>query len=148
MNYEPYLKTVSTHTREVVGEDGELLDIEVRKHTYVVASREEFFHTYSSLLGVFMKMDMPDIRVYGYLLQHLMTGSKIPITKALRLEMSHVIHLNERTIYNTLKVLEEKGLLIKSDKLYQLNPRYAFKGSSSDRLKALKVVLELNVKNK
>jgi predicted transcriptional regulator len=147
--FEPYLKEAALHIKEIIdGNTGESLDIEVRRHTYVVASKEEFFQTYSSLLGVFMKMDMPDIRVYGYLLQHLMTVSKIPITKDLRLEMSSMIHLNERTIYNTLKVLVEKGLLIRYGKLYQLNPRYAFKGSSSDRLKALKVVLELNVKNK
>jgi len=146
MGFDPYLKTITSHTREVVDEDGQLLDIEVRKHTFVVASKEEFFRAYSSLLGIFMKMDMPDIRVFGYLLRYS-EGNKFSITKALRLEMGSIINLNERTIYNTLRSLEDKGLIVFANKLYWLNPRYAFRGSTPDRLKALKVVLELDLKN-
>jgi predicted transcriptional regulator len=102
---------------------------------------------YSAILGVFMDMDMPDIRVYGYLLRYA-SGDKFSISRALRIDMSERIHLNERTIYNTIKVLEGKGLLSQINKLYCLNPKYAFKGSSSNRMKALKVFLELEYKNK
>lgn len=56
--------------------------------------------------------------------------------------------LNERTVLNTLPSLLDKGLLYKySSGLYQLNPRYAFEGSTVDLNNALKAIIELGCKD-
>jgi len=122
---------------------GEILDTEVRKHTYMANTKEEFFIGYSSLIGAFMEMTQSEIRVFGYLLRYA-KGVKFDISKKMRIEMSDVIKLNERTILNTLPILEEKQIIYKYESgLYQLNPRYAFQGSTTDRNNALKTIIEL-----
>lgn len=103
---------------------------------------DEFMMIYPDLLPIIMKMEQSEIRVYGYLLRYA-NGVSFSISKSLREQMGKEIDLNERTIYNTLIVLRDKKLLFFKDGLYQLNPRYAFRGSSADRNNALKAIIEI-----
>lgn len=125
---------------------GEIVDSIIKRHGYIANNKEEFLMVYSGLLGIFMKMEQSEIRVYGYLLRYA-NGISFSISKSLREQMGAEIDLNERTIYNTLIVLSRKGLLFSKDGLYQLNPRFAFRGSSTERLNALKVIIELGCEN-
>ena len=138
-------KIGSTSTETFVDkETGEVMGSVVKQHGYIANSKEEFLMIYSGLLGVFMKMEQSEIRVYGYLLRYA-NGVSFSISKSLREQMGKEIDLNERTIYNTLIVLRDKKLLFFKDGLYQLNPRYAFRGSSADRNNALKAIIEIEM---
>lgn len=143
-----YLKTSMIESEIVVDkETGEVLLEDFKRHTFIANSKEEFFLVYSSLLAVFNDMEKAEIRVFSFLLQYV-DGTKFSVDKSIRLEIAKVTNLNERTVYTTVKSLEKKMLIIKHDTgAYQVNPRYAFKGSTSDRNKALKAIIELGCIN-
>lgn len=108
--------------------------------------KEEKMLLHPSIIGIFTLMEQSEIRVYGYLLRYA-DGTSFAVSKAVRREISKVTTLNERTIYNTLKTLVKKNLLFYIEGLYYLNPRYAFKGSSSIRNDKLKAIIELGCKD-
>jgi predicted transcriptional regulator len=91
-------------------------------------------------------MEQSEIRVFSFLLQYA-NGTKFSVNKPIRLEISKQTELNERTVYNTIKKLEDKKLIFKHDTgAFQVNPRYAFKGSSLERNNQLKLIIELGCK--
>ena len=143
-----FLKTQLTEVNSVVDmETGELIEQITKKHSYLANSKEEFLLLYSSILGIFQKMEQSEIRVFSFLLQYA-NGTKFSVNKPIRLEISKQTELNERTVYNTIKKLEEKNLIFKHDTgAYQVNPRYAFKGSSLERNNQLKLMIELGCKD-
>lgn len=143
-----HLKTsIKEITNVIDSETGELLDTEIKEHTYLANTKEEFFMGYSALIGVFMKMNQAEIRIFGYCLRFA-KGVKFDISKKMRISMAHEIDINERTIHNTLPALLEKKLLfVHTDGLYQINPRYAYRGSTSERNQALQAVLKLHCKD-
>lgn len=139
-------KGVTEVIRDFDSSTGELVGEYKKEHHYLANSKESFFLCYSAIIGVLVEMEQSEVRVFGYLLQYA-DGAKIDITKKLRVEISKVTGLNERTIYNVLPSLIDKGLIFRHDEgLYQLNPRYVFKGSTDSRNKALVVALKLNCK--
>jgi len=140
------IRNILTHVEDVVSEDGELLDRTVKGHKYMAGSREEFLMIYASLLSAFISMSQAQIRVYGYLLRYA-DGAKFAVNKSLRIQMQEEIDINERTIYNTLTELEDKTLIFKHNGIYQINPRFAFRGSTKDRDGALMAIVELGCKN-
>ena len=144
-----YLKTGYVEVENVVDEQGELVATEVKKHTYIADSKEEFFLCYTTLLSVFMNMSVAETRTFAYLLQHYADGSMFHISREIRLLIATITGLNERSIYNIIPFLEDKKVIvkIKDTKLHQINPRYAFKGSTMDRNKQLKMILELHCKD-
>lgn len=139
-------KGVTEIVRDFDSSTGELVGEYKKEHHYLANSKESFFLCYSAIIGVLVEMEQSEVRVFGYLLQYA-DGAKIDITKKLRIEISKVTGLNERTIYNVLPSLIDKGLIFRHEEgLYQLNPRYVFKGSTDSRNKALVVALKLNCK--
>lgn len=138
-----YLETTVVINKET----GEILETEIKQHTYLANAKEDFFLVYSSILGIFNKMEQSEIRVFSFLLQYA-DGTKFSVDKSIRLEISKVTDLNERTIYNTLIKLSDKKLIFKHDSgAYQINPRYAYKGSTLDRNKELQVLFKLGCKD-
>jgi predicted transcriptional regulator len=127
-------------------ETGEEVHLDIKKHSYLSDKKEEFLLLYTSVLAIFNNLDQSEIRVYSVLLENA-DGQIFGIDKPFRNHIAEKTNLNERTVYNTIIKLIEKGLLIKhSIGTYQINPKYAFKGSSRDRNDELKVVLELEYK--
>jgi len=143
-----YLKTGFTTVETVVdSETGEILSENVQKHTYLANTKEDFLLLYSSVLGIFNRMEQTEIRVFSFLLQYA-DGTKFAISKPIRLEIAKVTDLNERTVYNTIKSLVDKNLVAKLPTgAYQVNPRYAFKGSTTNRNQELKAIIELGCKS-
>lgn len=139
-----YLKTNLISTRELVDiETGEIIDYNVNHHKYLANNKEEFMLLYSSILGIFEGLEQSEIRVYGYLLRYA-EGLEFDISKKIRLNIAESTNLNERTVYKTCQSLVDKKLIYKnSNGLYKINPRYAFKGSTSERNAALKAILEI-----
>jgi len=143
-----FLRTGVREVTHTVTNDGEILSTDIKDHKYLVNTKEEFFLCYSALIGAFMEMSAAEIRVFGYLLRYS-SGSYVDVSKKMRIEMSTVINLNERTIFNTMPLLLEKGIVYRNDiGLYTINPKYAFKGSRDERNKALKAIIELELKEK
>lgn len=143
-----FLKTQLTEVNSIVDmQTGELVEQTIKKHTYIANCKEDFLLLYSSILGIFQRMEQSEIRVFSFLLQYA-TGTKFSVNKPIRLEISKQTELNERTVYNTIKKLEDKKLIFKHDTgAFQVNPRYAFKGSSLERNNQLKLIIELGCKD-
>jgi hypothetical protein len=140
-----YLKTSHTNTSTVISSDGEVLEQEVNNIKYLANNKEEFFIIYSSLIGIVEKgMSEAETKLYAHLLQSYNIGAEIGISKQLRINLGKKLDLNERTILNTLGMLSEKKLIYTTSKgIYKINPRYAYKGSTINRNRDLKVVLEV-----
>lgn len=143
-----FLKTELKELETIIDSDtGEVLSTNIKKHSYLANTKEQFFLCYSSVLGIFMEMEQSEIRVFGYLLRYA-DGTKFDLSKKMRIDIADCTNLNERTIYNIIPNIVKKKLIFKHESgLYQINPRYAFKGSSDTRNKELKMILELGYKD-
>ena len=140
-----YLKTAVSETEIVVDTNGEVLDRNIKRHQYLAETKEQFFIGYVSMLALFYEeLTGPEIKVYAYLLAHYNFDSTIAIVKGIKEEMVKKMGGSTRTIDNALSTLTTKHLLYTTGRaIYKLNPRYAFKGSTGERNKLLKVILEL-----
>lgn len=140
-----FLKTgVVDRLRDVDTRTGEVLDEIVRKNKYLAKSKEEFYLVYASLLGIFKKLSHPEVKVYCYLLENHIIGANIAITNKLRVIIGKETKLSSGTVSNALGFLTEKKLIYSPQRgIYKLNPRYAFQGSTTDRNRLLKFVLEV-----
>jgi hypothetical protein len=140
-----YLKPSISETEIVVSEDGEVIERTVRQHKYLAETKEQFFIGYVSMLALFYEeLSGPEIKVYAYLLDHYNFDSTIAIVKAIKEEMVKKMGGSTRTIDNALVTLTAKRLLYSTGRaIYKLNPRYAFKGSTGERNRLLKVIIEL-----
>ena len=139
-------------TNYIATETGELIKTDLKKHTFIANSKEQFFIGYVSLLGIFRNLNGSEIKVYAYLLEKYNSESPISINDTVRKLISKATGVKEGTINNCLCKLSDSSetspLLAKLGKgTYQLNPRYAFKGSTKDRNNSLKTLIELGCKN-
>lgn len=141
----PFLKTSIIDRMTVIdGDSGEILEQREKKYKYLAKNKEEFFIIYTSLIGVFKKLSNPGVKVYCYLLENYNIGTCIAISTQLRGLIGKDLKLGSGTVANTLTELMEKKLIYNVDwGIYKLNPRYAFQGSTADRDKLLRVVLEV-----
>ena len=144
-----YLKTGTVEITNVVDQEtGEIIESNMKRHTYMANTKEEFLLLYVNALPIFMTMSNPAKSVYAYLLKDYTAKSVFEIGSALRSLMSKTLKLGASTIANSLTELTQANLLYSPSKgLYQINPRYAFKGSTSDRREALKAIIELGCKD-
>jgi len=131
---DAYLRTrIKEITRTVDKATGEIEDIEIKSHKYMVNTKEEFLLIYSTLIGVFQKMSTAEVRVYAYLLQYYPAGGKIVINDIIRQDIMNSTNLKAGSINNTLikltsTTLSKHPLLYRLGRgTYQMNPRFAFK---------------------
>jgi hypothetical protein len=141
---QSHLKTGLIEIETVVDEDGLVLQKHTKQNNYLASSKEEFFLCYTSMLGVIIDMTVAEIKTFSYLLERYADGTKFDISKNIRLDIERVTGLKERSIYNIIPKIEAKKAIIRVEDtgLHVINPRYAFRGSSLDRNKQLKFVLE------
>ncbi|HLA59028.1 MAG TPA: replication/maintenance protein RepL [Puia sp.] len=140
-----FLKTGATQTTTIIDQkSGEVLHHGTQKLKYLANSKEEFFIFYSSLIGLIQgDMTGPEIKVYAYLLQRYLIGTEIALPKQLKQNMADFLHLKLGTVNNVLSTLTEKTLVFTNQRaIYKINPRYAFKGSTKERDRMLKGILE------
>jgi hypothetical protein len=143
------LKTASVQTTYIVDkETGEILDEQIKRHTYIAESKEQFYIGYIGMLPIIRDLSGQATKVYAYLLQFEQPGKPIGIIGGIKDEIRKAIgsaSAGNQVIDRCLKELVEANLLIKGDSrgVYYLNPRYAFKGSTKERDKSLKAMIEL-----
>lgn len=143
------LKTGMITVTEVIDkETGELIEQNIKKHTYIANSKEEFMFIYVNALPVFIGLSGPAKSVYAMLLKDYNTKSVFEIGGAMRSHIASYIGIGKSTVANAFTELVNAGFLYSQSKgLYQINPRYAFKGSTSERNDALKAIIELGCTN-
>lgn len=139
----------TTITEIVDGNTGELLDTSVKKHSFLANTKEEFFIGYVSLLASLKKLNWTAIQVYAYILCNYPTSSKLGITTDIKRDMLASIGINAKTIEvinRALRDLTQAHFLVKCEgtsSTYKINPRYAYKGSTTDRNAALLAIIQL-----
>lgn len=136
------LSYVDVSTGEVVGTD-------LKKHGYIANDRESYFLMYSSLVTLFMEdVSLPEVKVYSYLLCNYQIGTTFALNGAVKSVIQEKFKLARKTVDNTLSKLKTKNLVYSpSHTLYIINPRYAYKGSTSNRKSSLKAIIELGCKD-
>jgi len=144
-----YLKTGLITTENFVdASSGEIVGSNTKHHKFIANSREEFMLLYVSVLPIFIEMSGPAKTVYAYLLSNYDTGSVFEIGGGSRAYIADRLKIANSTVANALTELKEKGLIFSQVKsMYQINPRYAFKGSTSARNEALKAIIEVGCDN-
>lgn len=127
----------------VVSEDGEILseEVDVKKFSHTVNSKEEFFLIYSSIFSVFYNLNGVEIKLFARLLE-MFNVTYFAITKPLKVKIAEKIGCAPRSLDNAIKRLIDVGLIYRDEKtVYQINPRYAWKGHTKDREFNLRVFL-------
>ena len=146
---KPHLKTALKEVTEVYDKDtGELLYTNTKKHKYIANNKEQFMLLYVSMLPIFIELSSPAKTVYAYLLANYDSQTVFELGGGSRGYISDKLHLGNSSVANALTELKEAGLIYTHVRgMYQINPRYAFKGSTHDRNNALKAIIELGCKD-
>lgn len=109
---------------------------------------EESFTISTDLLVKIITISNPSISVYFYLLPIYISDKKFIIDGNMRKIIAKTLHRSVSAIANALTELKKENLLVSVDKgMYQINPRYAFKGSTSNRNAALKAIIEIGCRD-
>lgn len=145
---KPHLATgVKEINNYIDFETGELKDSNIKRHKYVVNSKAEFMLLYVNVLPIFMKLSNPAKSTYAYLLCNYDSEIIFEIGGGTRSLIAKTIGISNSAVANGLTELKESSLLYSHSKgMYQINPIYAFKGSTSQRNRVLKAFLELEYK--
>jgi hypothetical protein len=119
---------------------GELVDVSESFTELYTETNEEFCLVYASLWNVIDKHNLgkSDISLLGYLINHYADGTIFCINKAVK-ESAAKLGGKHYTSYNnsTRRLLDKKLIFEVSGRSYKLNPKYAFKGSTNERRKAI-----------
>ena len=144
-----YLKNSSTHTTIITNEDGELIDEKTIVHSYIVDDKETFYLIYSSLIGLLGEISNPAVKVLSYVLLNYKTDTQFEIGGATRNMIADKMKISNSAVANALTELKNNTILYSFNRsVYQINPKYAFQGSTSNRKKALKSIIELRYNKK
>ena len=137
----------------VDAETGELISVPVTKTvSYVAGDKDSFYLIYSKLISLILEdeLSLPDVKVFAYLLKTYGVGVPIILSKSIKEIMIDELKLKMSTINNAISSISNLPtplLFRKASSLYYLNPRFAIKGSSSERDTQMKVLFELGCKN-
>lgn len=147
-------RQVITGTEEVVDtETGELTSVPIAQTiSFVAGTKDEFYLVYSKLISLIIEGQLsgPEIKVYSYLLKTYGVGVPITLGKGIKQIMADLMGIKTGTIDNAISALSSRPvpLLFRKEKsVYYLNPRFALKGSSSERDSQMRILFELGCKN-
>jgi len=146
---QSYLSAGMRERTIIIDKDtGDIISDEVKTHTYIANSREEFMLLYVNILPIFIDLSHPAKSTYAYLLSKYASETIFEIGGGTRSLIANRLGMSLSAVANGLTELKEAGLVYSQNKgMYQINPRYAFKGSTSNRDAALKAIIELGCKD-
>lgn len=133
-----------------ISEDGELLEttVDVKHHKIFVSERETYSMMFGSVIGLLDGLDKISIRVMVWCSQNcLLNSNVINLGKPYRAAMCKEFEMADQTIKNSISILKNKGALIPVGcGTYKLHPRYFWRGDMGTRRKALKYILEIELR--
>ena len=128
-------------------ETGELIDtsVQIKTHTIIVPSKEQFAITYASLIGAIKHLDGVGVKILMYCsLNCTYNSNLISLTKPYIHQISLAFDLSEGSIKSSIrKLVREKILIPQGSGAYRVNPRYFWKGDNNSRHEKMKYVLEV-----
>ena len=139
-----HLKTGTTViTKYVDRETGEILDQEIETSKYLAGSKDEFFLMYSAMINVLKGCNDPEIILLAGLIERYSSGQSFAMTQHLKDEIGVGVNCSVLSFNRAFTELKRANIIVEpKSRLYKINPRFVFKGSSNNRGKHLKVVLE------
>jgi hypothetical protein len=135
--------------RTIDKDTGELLDVNVsRKHDLlVVSSKEQFFYTYHSLIGLINGLDGSAIKLLQWISMNAQYNTNmVSLSKSVCELIKRDIGLSYQTVRNIVVRLKKENVLIPmggKDATYRINPKFFWKGEMNERLKTMKYILEI-----
>lgn len=128
-------------------ETGELIDvaIEQKEHIIIVDDEPAFAMVYTKIIGLIDGLDNTSIKVlmWGILNCNYNTNI-VSFTKPMCDMIGEEYNLKYGSIKNAIsKLSTAKVLLPMGSGMYRINPRYAWKGGSSERKKTMQYVLTI-----
>lgn len=144
-------RTVTNQITTIDTQTGEIVEQIAQQEKQIIAtkkvrSQDEFIMVYLQDLSSFLRIDnVTQIKLLAliwrdiaYVNPNSEEGNIMAILKDDKEKWAKEINVSTRTIDNCLSALIKKELLFsKSRGKYELNPKYYFKGSSSDRKRIL-----------
>jgi len=143
-----FLKTGAVNITETVDSDtGELLDVTINKTTYLANTKEEFYLMYSSMVLILKNSTDVKMKLFAGLLERYSSGQEFSMNKSLKLLIANECGCSPRSFDTAFTYLLEENIVVKIDsRLYRINPRHVFQGSTSDRNAELQAILTLHCK--
>lgn len=127
-----------------VDEDGKPLDAEVKKMDVVIKEvpRQGFAITYlSSIVQMIDAIGNKKMAVVKYILEHMDSNNKLNETT---LEIAEHCNVSRVTVSETLKTLEQAGVIARKVGLIMLSPRLMHKGNAQRERFLLTKFKEIN----
>ena len=140
-----FLKTGMIHTNTIVDTDtGEILETTVNKTTYLANTKEEFYLMYSSMVLILKASSDVRMKLFAALLERYSHGQEFVMSSSLKNIMAEETGCKPRSFDAAFQSLSKDNIVVKvAHKLYKINPRHIFQGSTSDRNSQLKAMIEL-----
>lgn len=141
-----FLKTGVTQVNNLVDpETDQLIDSVILKHKYLAKNKEEFWLMYSSMILILKQSSDVKMKLFAALLERYAGGQEFGLTKGLKEIIAKETKCSYRSLDNAITYLVKTNTIVKLSKnLYRINPRHVFKGSSDNRNRSLKALLELH----
>jgi len=136
------IKTIQTTIEQTVDQrSGELIDIRA-KYIKIVTNPDEFALVYAGLWNVILdnKMSTSDMELLAFLIKNYSDGNPFTINSYVKKQVCTQTDKHYTSYNNSTRKLLDLHLIFaveENSRIYLLNPRYAFKGSSKNRNKAI-----------
>lgn len=146
------LHTIVTSKDTIIDhETGEVIKENINYKRILLKTKEDFFYTYSSVIGLYKDLSGAEIKILSWLMlnQSNLGNNLIIINKYVKEKISIDMGISIYTVKNSVKPLVEKGFLIKEGSMrsgtYLINPEYYWKGDYASRTKTLRLMLEVKL---
>lgn len=145
------VKTESVTTNFIDKETGEILEVgqEIKHHKIVVDTRRDFVMMHIPVIGLIDGLDNTTIKVLIWCgLNASYNANTVNLTKPMCEEITKEFKISYQTIKNSIsKLSKQKALIPMGSGTYRVNPRYFWKGQTSEKLKTMKYILEVECPN-
>jgi predicted transcriptional regulator len=139
------IKEVSNEIIHTVdAETGEVIDTSVKK-VKILVNEEEFALIYAGFWNTILNsgLSSSDIELLAYLISNYSDGTPFVVNSAVRKEIANKTEKSETSYKNsTRKLFQAKFIYDVGFRTYKVNPRFAYKGSSNSRKKAVIEMVE------
>lgn len=138
---EERIKNVYNSVETIIDkETGEIIDISTNKIDIVV-SPQDFCLVYADFWNILLgsPLSKSDVELFAYLVSNYSDGTPFTINSYTKKQVSESTNKSITSYNNSTRQLLEHKLIfsMNNTKVYKINPRYAFKGSSKNRHKSV-----------